>query len=310
MAMEPSVLAPRPRALQSITECTPTTLGTAYITITADETGAPFEAFVNVGKAGSDTFAVAEGLGRLVSLILRMPSSLSRRECAAQIVEQLSRVGGVRQPVHALPDALAVALAEQIQWSKDATTPNGVHALGLNADTPSDAVAAELRPPPPPTQSANPAMPMTGKRAARLEKVKFLQILKTNTSQGANQVTELKPELKQAVQALGSALKEAPALHAYYEATARLEADRQATGLLDELQRVQADIRTRQVKGAVSQADLGRLRQLQGDVQSNRTIAAFFEAEQIATLCLREVNQEISQLLGVDFATLGRVNTC
>ena len=41
--------------------------------------GEPFEVFVQVGKAGSDTMAVAEALGRLVSLVLRLPSPLSPR---------------------------------------------------------------------------------------------------------------------------------------------------------------------------------------------------------------------------------------
>ncbi len=123
-------------------------------------------------------------------------------------------------------------------------------------------------------------------------------------------MTELKPELKQAVQALGQALKNTPALRAHTDATARLDADDEATSLLDELQRVQAEIRTRQAKGGVAQADLARLRQLQNAVQSNRTIAAFIEAEQSVTRSLPEVNQEISELLGVNFAQLGRVNKC
>src|SRR2546425_3200873 len=41
--------------------------------------GDPFEVFVQVGKGGSDTMAVAEALGRLISLVLRLPSSLSRQ---------------------------------------------------------------------------------------------------------------------------------------------------------------------------------------------------------------------------------------
>ncbi len=121
---------------------------------------------------------------------------------------------------------------------------------------------------------------------------------------------ELKPELKQAAQALGQALKGTPALRAYAEASARLEADVEATSLLDELEQVQTDIRLRQANGGVTQADLARLRQLQNDVQSNHTSAAFIEADHFATLCLPEVNQAISEMLGVDFATLGRANTC
>jgi ribonucleoside-diphosphate reductase alpha chain len=51
-----------------------TPIGTAYITINSDQNGNPFEVFINVAKVGSDVSADAEGLGRLISLILRMPN--------------------------------------------------------------------------------------------------------------------------------------------------------------------------------------------------------------------------------------------
>ncbi len=52
-------------------------IGTAFVTVNDTGDGEPFEVFVQVGKAGSDTMAVAEALGRLVSLVLRLPSPLS-----------------------------------------------------------------------------------------------------------------------------------------------------------------------------------------------------------------------------------------
>ena len=120
----------------------------------------------------------------------------------------------------------------------------------------------------------------------------------------------LKTELKQAACVLGLAIRNTPALRAYAEASAKLGADADATKLLDELQRVQADIRTRQSNGGVTQEDITRLRELKYQVQTHPTIAAFVEAQQNATVFLPGVNQEISQLLGIDFASLGRVNTC
>ncbi len=50
--------------------------------------------FVQVGKAGSDTMAVAEALGRLVSLVLRLPSPLSARRRLEEVTSQLARIGG------------------------------------------------------------------------------------------------------------------------------------------------------------------------------------------------------------------------
>jgi hypothetical protein len=82
--------------LRGTTYRTPTPLGTAYITINHNGDADPFEVFANVGKAGSDTAAVAEAIGRLVSLALRMPSPLSAHERLTEVIDQLSGIGGPR----------------------------------------------------------------------------------------------------------------------------------------------------------------------------------------------------------------------
>ncbi|MCB0234880.1 MAG: hypothetical protein KDG58_11800, partial [Anaerolineae bacterium] len=71
------VKRPRPRRLHGSTYRRLTPLGTAYITVNDTDEGEPFEIFMNVGKAGSDVAAVSEALGRLISLTLRIPSSLT-----------------------------------------------------------------------------------------------------------------------------------------------------------------------------------------------------------------------------------------
>jgi cell fate (sporulation/competence/biofilm development) regulator YlbF (YheA/YmcA/DUF963 family) len=121
---------------------------------------------------------------------------------------------------------------------------------------------------------------------------------------------ELQPNLKHATQDLGNALKNTPSLRAYLGAKERMATDAQAIALLDEFQRVQSDIRVRQSDSSLTQADLTRLRQLQSDVQTNPTIAAFGAAEQEAKSYVRQVNLVISDLLGIDFASLGRVSGC
>ncbi|MDQ3700221.1 MAG: adenosylcobalamin-dependent ribonucleoside-diphosphate reductase [Chloroflexota bacterium] len=111
-------LKPRPRAAEGITYRMPTPLGTMFTTVTKNGGGQPFEVFLQVGKAGSDTAAVTEALGRLVSLVLRLPSPLSAAERLQEVVDQLSGIGGGRQlgfgrnRVRSLPDAVAQVLAE------------------------------------------------------------------------------------------------------------------------------------------------------------------------------------------------------
>lgn len=114
------VKRPRPRRLRGATYRRLTPLGTAYVTVNETDEGEPFEVFLNVGKAGSDVAAVSEALGRLISLILRMPSSVTPTERLRQVVYQLNGIGGGRhlgfgpQRVRSLPDAIAQVLSEHL----------------------------------------------------------------------------------------------------------------------------------------------------------------------------------------------------
>jgi ribonucleoside-diphosphate reductase alpha chain len=118
LAHVPTSVKPRPRTLRGVTFRVDTPLGTGYVHVNQSATGEPFEVFLNVGKAGSDVQADAEALGRLISLILRMPSPLTPRERVEEIVKQLDRIGGRRDAgmgparVRSIPDAVAQVLAE------------------------------------------------------------------------------------------------------------------------------------------------------------------------------------------------------
>ncbi len=106
---------PRPSVVHGYTRQVSAPEGKINITINSDEHG-PLEVFVNVGKAGSDIAALAEALGRLISLNLRILSPLSQTDRAKEIGEQLRGIGGSRsvgfgiQQVRSLPDAVARAL--------------------------------------------------------------------------------------------------------------------------------------------------------------------------------------------------------
>jgi ribonucleoside-diphosphate reductase alpha chain len=120
---------PRPNVLSGTTYRTPTPLGTAYITINENGNKDPFEIFANVGKAGSDTAAVAEAIGRLISLALRMPSPLTARERLIEVIDQLMGIGGGRpmgfgpNRVRSLPDAVAQVLARHIALVEEEQVP-------------------------------------------------------------------------------------------------------------------------------------------------------------------------------------------
>jgi ribonucleoside-diphosphate reductase alpha chain len=115
--LQPKV-RPRPYKRRGYTVSKTTPSGTAHITMNEDEENQPFEVFLEIGKAGSDIKAMAEAMGRLMSLILRMASPVSPVERIGEIVKQITGIGGARsygfgkRRVLSLPDAVGQALAE------------------------------------------------------------------------------------------------------------------------------------------------------------------------------------------------------
>ena len=107
---------PRPVMIKGATYQIDTPVGRAFITINTDEKGEPFEVFINIGKAGTDVFAMAEGLGRVISLILRVNSALPGKKKLELIIEQLFGIGGAKtlgfgdNKIRSLPDAIAKVL--------------------------------------------------------------------------------------------------------------------------------------------------------------------------------------------------------
>src|SRR5437016_2519154 len=139
--MAAMVIKPRPHSLKGTTYRMETPIGTAYITINETKEGEAFEVFAQVGKGGSETMAVAEALGRLISLTLRLPSPLSAQRRLEEVISQLSRIGGAQptgfgpSKILSLPDAIARTLAEHIGQVKVAeaapsTPANGKKAIG------------------------------------------------------------------------------------------------------------------------------------------------------------------------------------
>lgn len=120
----------------------------------------------------------------------------------------------------------------------------------------------------------------------------------------------LPPALLEATENLALTLLASEPVVAYHGAKAHLESDAEARDLLERFSTAQRDLRQRQGNGGVTQADMDRIRTLQNAVQSNRVIMDYAETQQAAIAYLPEVNQEISQLIGVDFASLAGPASC
>jgi cell fate (sporulation/competence/biofilm development) regulator YlbF (YheA/YmcA/DUF963 family) len=122
--------------------------------------------------------------------------------------------------------------------------------------------------------------------------------------------TILSPDLMAATDALAEALAQAEPVAGFNDARQALDADAEASGLLNELMATQTNARRRQANGGMMHSDIEQLRALQNQAQANRLIMAYVRAQQDAAAYLPGVNVEISQLLGIDFAVLSNTATC
>ncbi len=131
-------IKPRPPVVQGYTRQISAPEGKINVTINSDDQG-PLEVFVNVGKAGSDIAALAEALGRLISLNLRVLSPLSQTDRLQEITDNLRGIGGSRsigfgmQQVRSMPDAVARALElhlESLQPVEDESAATSSNSNG------------------------------------------------------------------------------------------------------------------------------------------------------------------------------------
>jgi ribonucleoside-diphosphate reductase alpha chain len=119
---------PRPRRLHGYTYSISTPLGKAFVTINENGGNQPFEVFISTSKGGSETAAVAEAIGRLISYVLRLASPVAPRERLQEVMRQLSGIGGGRSwgfgsdRVRSLPDGVSHALREYIEETDEQET--------------------------------------------------------------------------------------------------------------------------------------------------------------------------------------------
>jgi ribonucleoside-diphosphate reductase alpha chain len=111
-------IRPRPKRSRGVTVQKHSPLGSIFVTVNDDIDGEPLEVFVTAGKAGSDVTSMAEAMGRLASLVLRVASPVTPKERLREIAAQLKGIGGARsmgfgkERVRSLPDAVGQALDE------------------------------------------------------------------------------------------------------------------------------------------------------------------------------------------------------
>ncbi len=116
----------------------------------------------------------------------------------------------------------------------------------------------------------------------------------------------LSNDMLEATYALADNLMQSEPFLQYQQADLKLHADREVMRLLEEFSELQQKIRAQQLSVGIAEGDIKRLRELQSAIGANETYREQAYARQMAVALLQEVNEEISNLLGVDFASLTR----
>jgi len=135
---------PRPMVVHGSTYRIQTPVGIAFITLNTNggSPPEPLEMFITVGKAGTDIYAMAEGLGRMISVALRFSSHLSVEQRVQEIINQLSGIGGARSMgfgkdrIRSLPDAVAKVLSMHYDFNGEVKKSNGVNNHEIKEEAP------------------------------------------------------------------------------------------------------------------------------------------------------------------------------
>jgi cell fate (sporulation/competence/biofilm development) regulator YlbF (YheA/YmcA/DUF963 family) len=96
----------------------------------------------------------------------------------------------------------------------------------------------------------------------------------------------------------------------YHQSQALLDHDSQAQTLLNHLSQTQTELRKKQADNSLSKDEIDSLRALQAQARENDVIQGYADAQQDVIKFLREINDEINQLLGIDFASFTKRSGC
>ncbi|MEL7654514.1 MAG: YlbF family regulator [Bacillota bacterium] len=122
--------------------------------------------------------------------------------------------------------------------------------------------------------------------------------------------TSMPINLESAVNKLATRIKYSEPINRYLDAQEKFKQDETAHQIMEELSSTQKLIRQKQFDNQVTPQDLEKLRSLQEKAQENNLINFYAYSQQEAISHLREINAEISNLLGIDFASLAKKTNC
>jgi cell fate (sporulation/competence/biofilm development) regulator YlbF (YheA/YmcA/DUF963 family) len=120
----------------------------------------------------------------------------------------------------------------------------------------------------------------------------------------------LSPTMQEATNVFISNLLASEAFIRYHQSQTLLDHDSTAQALLNLPSQAQIDLRNKQADSSLSKDEIDSLRALQTQARENDVISGYANAQQDVIKFLREINDEINQLLGIDFASFTKRSGC
>lgn len=120
----------------------------------------------------------------------------------------------------------------------------------------------------------------------------------------------LEPKMTEAALNLGKTLTSAKEYVSYQRAKQVLNEDVSARNLMSDLAKAEVGVRRAAGNGTITPEDLQTLSDLQTQVQTNPVITDFTTSKQELTTFLQGINNEINQLLGINFALIAKHSSC
>ena len=124
-----------------------------------------------------------------------------------------------------------------------------------------------------------------------------------------NKIIIPKP-LEKSLNKMTESLLESIELSGYLNAKNEFESDPLASNLMQDLSTAQSELLQKQYQNQITQEDIQNIRNIQKNAQENEIFNSYIQSQQNAVAFLREVNDQISQLIGMDFASLAKNTKC
>lgn len=111
-------------------------------------------------------------------------------------------------------------------------------------------------------------------------------------------------EVRQKTKEFASALRHSPQVVAYFQAQKKMEEDKVTQALIGQFQQKQRELWINQGKRTLSPAEIMEMRNLQARIIGSPIVREFSLAQARTFDLCRSVAEGLSELLGVNFATL------